>query len=82
MQEHLTSVSTGYYIQRRDPNPYRQWTQRKMERSLLGITLKDRVRNRENHRRAGADYIIEHITKQKLRWAGHIINRQDSSDMS
>lgn len=52
-------------------------TQRRMERSMIGLTLRDRVRNEEIRRRTGVDDIIQRITKQKWRWAGHIARMAD-----
>ena len=52
-------------------------TQRKMERSMLGVSLRDRIRNDEIRRRTKVEDIIECITKSKWRWAGHIARLQD-----
>lgn len=41
-----------------------------MERSTLGQTLRDRVKNKEIRRHTGVDDIIQPITKHKWRWTG------------
>lgn len=46
--------------------------QRKMERSILSITLRDRVRNVEIRRRTQVEDIIERIARLKWMCVGHI----------
>ena len=46
--------------------------QRKMERIMLGITLRDRKRNTWNHQETSVGDIINAIRKAKHRWTGHI----------
>ncbi|CAG9837260.1 unnamed protein product [Diabrotica balteata] len=52
-------------------------TQRRMERSMLGITLRDRITNEDIRRRTGVTDIIEKIARLKWRWAGHIARMTD-----
>lgn len=52
-----------------------------MERNMLGICLRDKVRNEDIKRRTGTKYVIERISNLKLSWDGHVsrntkINRQ------
>ena len=46
--------------------------QRKMERIMLGITLRDRKRNTWTRQETGVSHITKTIRKAKHRWAGHI----------
>lgn len=54
-----------------------QKTQRRMERSMLGISLRDRIRNEEIRRRTGVDDVLERVTRAKWRWAGHVARSND-----
>ena len=56
-------------------NPLRT-TQRAMERAMLGISLRERIRNENIIRRTGVTDVIERIAKLKWQWIGHI-GRQD-----
>ena len=51
--------------------------QRRMEGSMIGLTLNDRIRNDEIRRQTGVDDIFERIAKQTWRWAGHIARMED-----
>ena len=51
--------------------------QRRMERSMLGLTLRDRVRNEEIRRRTGVTDVIERIAWLKWNWAGHVARMTD-----
>ena len=51
--------------------------QRGMERSMLGLTLRDRVRNEEIRRRTGVTDVIERIAWLKWNWAGHVARMTD-----
>lgn len=55
-----------------------QTNQRAMERAMLGISLRDRVRNEEIRRRTKITDIIHRIAELKWRWTGHVA-RQDPS---
>lgn len=55
-----------------------QITQRAMERSMLGVSLRDRIQNREIRRRTGVADAIERITTLKWNWAGHIARASDN----
>jgi exonuclease III len=52
-------------------------TQRAMERAMLGVTLRDRIRNEEIRRRTKVTDIGRRIAKLKWQWAGHIARRTD-----
>lgn len=52
-------------------------TQRAMERSMLGISLRDRTPNNEIRRRTGVADAVERIATLKWNWAGHIARRTD-----
>lgn len=52
-------------------------TQRAMERAMLGISLRDRVRNDEIRRRSKVTDIAQRIAWLKWQWAGHIARRTD-----
>lgn len=51
--------------------------QRAMERSMLGVTLRDKIRNEELRRRTRVADAIEKITHLKWSWAGHIARMSD-----
>ena len=46
--------------------------QRAMERAMLGISLRDRVRNEQVRRLSKVEDVIERIAKAKWQWAGHV----------
>jgi hypothetical protein len=53
-------------------------TQRAMERVILGISLRDRIRNDEIRKRTKVTDIARRIADLKWQWAGHIARRTDS----
>ena len=53
-------------------------TQRAMERAMLNISLRDKIRNVEIRRRTKVNDVMEEIAANKWRWAGHVA-RQDSN---
>ncbi|CAH1277638.1 MUC4 [Branchiostoma lanceolatum] len=52
--------------------------QRKMERIMLGITLRDRRRNSWIRLQTGVTDIVTAVNTAKHRWAGHITRLQDN----
>lgn len=52
-------------------------TQRAMERAMLGVSLRDRIRNEEIRRRTKVTDIARRIARLKWQWAGHIARRTD-----
>ena len=52
-------------------------TQRAMERAMLGISLRDRIRNQEIRKRTKVADIARRIAQLKWQWAGHIARRTD-----
>lgn len=54
-----------------------QVTQRRMERSMLGITLRDRMSNEDLRRRTRVTDVIIRIAKLKWSWAGHVARLSD-----
>ena len=52
-------------------------TQYAMERSMLGITIGDKIRNTEIRRRTGVLDAVKRIATAKWNWAGHIARRED-----
>ncbi|CAH2232713.1 jg5337 [Pararge aegeria aegeria] len=46
--------------------------QRAMERAMLGVSLRDQIRNEEIRRRTRGTAIAERIAKLKWQWVGHI----------
>lgn len=46
--------------------------QRAMERAMLGVSLRDRIRNEEIRERTGVVDVIERIARLKRQWAGHV----------
>lgn len=52
-------------------------TQRKMERSMLGVSLRDHIRNEEIRQRTGVTDVIARIARLKWNWAGHLARLTD-----
>ena len=52
-------------------------TQRAMERAMLGVSLRDRLRNEYIRKRTKVTDIALRICKLKWQWAGHIARRTD-----
>ncbi|KAI8426600.1 hypothetical protein MSG28_005383 [Choristoneura fumiferana] len=52
-------------------------TQRAMERAMLGVSLRDRIRNDDIRNRTKVTDIARRIAKLKWQWAGHIARRTD-----
>ena len=53
-------------------------TERAMERIMVGVTRKDRVRNEDLRKKTNARDIIQEIKTKKWRWAGHLARRHDN----
>lgn len=51
--------------------------QRAMERSILGIKLKDRERNEDIRKKTGIRDALEHARRMKWKWAGHLARYTD-----
>jgi hypothetical protein len=49
-----------------------QICQRKLERKVLGINLKDRMWNEELRRRSGMEDAAKAARRLKWRWGGHV----------
>jgi hypothetical protein len=52
-------------------------TQRAMERAMLEVSLRDRIRNDEVRKRTKVTDIAQRIADLKWQWAGHIVRRTD-----
>ncbi|CAH2234449.1 jg6126 [Pararge aegeria aegeria] len=52
-------------------------TQRAMERAMLGVSLRDQIKNEEIRRRTRVTDIAQRVAKLKWQWAGHIARRTD-----
>ncbi|CAH2266686.1 jg19836 [Pararge aegeria aegeria] len=52
-------------------------TQRAMERAMLGVSLRDQIRNEEIRRRTRVTDIAQRVAKLKWQWAGHVARRTD-----
>ncbi|CAH2209482.1 jg25745 [Pararge aegeria aegeria] len=52
-------------------------TQRAIERAMLGVSLRDKIRNVEICRRTRVTDIAQRVAKLKWKWAGHIVWRID-----
>ncbi|CAH2226067.1 jg24551 [Pararge aegeria aegeria] len=48
-----------------------------MERAMLGVSLRDRIRNDEIRRRTEVTDLAQRISKFKWQWAGHVCRRTD-----
>ena len=53
-------------------------TQRAMERQMLHISLRDKIRNIEIRSKTKVKDILEKIKEAKWRWAGHVARMQDN----
>jgi hypothetical protein len=53
-------------------------TQRAMERQMLHISLRDKIRHSEIRKKTKVKDILEKIKEAKWRWAGHVARRQDN----
>ena len=53
-------------------------TERAMERIMVGVTRKDRVKNSELREKTNVRDIITEIKTKKWRWAGHLSRRLDN----
>ena len=73
----LTYGAQTWSLTRSQENKLRT-TQRAMERRMMGITLKDRVRNEEIRRRTGLKDVVIEAKHLKWKWAGHVIRRPDN----
>ena len=51
--------------------------QRAMERAMLGVSLRDHIRNEVIRQRTRVTDIAQRISKLKWQWAGHICRRTD-----
>ena len=52
-------------------------TQRAMERAMLGVSLRDRIRNEEIRRRTKITDIAQRVAELKWQWAGHVVRTAD-----
>ena len=52
-------------------------TERAMERILIGVTRRDRVRNQDLRNKTRVKDILQEIKSKKWRWAGHLARRKD-----
>ncbi|CAH2254211.1 jg14379 [Pararge aegeria aegeria] len=48
-----------------------------MERAMLGVSLRDQIKNEEIRRRTGVTDIAQRVAKLKWQCAGHIARRTD-----
>ncbi|CAH2230063.1 jg20272 [Pararge aegeria aegeria] len=48
-----------------------------MERSMLGVSLRDQIRIEELRRRTRVPHIAQRVAKLKWKWARHIARRTD-----
>ena len=53
-------------------------SQRAMERRMLNVKLKDKIRNSIIRQRTRVTDIVQYVTNTKWKWAGHIARRKDN----
>jgi Reverse transcriptase (RNA-dependent DNA polymerase) len=51
--------------------------QRAMERSMLGVSLRDKIKNEDIRKKTGIKDIVERIAELKWQWTGHIARQKD-----
>lgn len=51
-------------------------TQKAMERVMLNVSIKDKIRNEEIRRRTKVTNIVKDIAKMKWRWASHVARQR------
>ena len=74
----LTYGSETWSLTMRQANKLRV-VQRKMERQMLGITLRDRKTSQWIRQQTRITDLIEYAKRSKWRWAGHIARCQDDT---
>ncbi|CAH2267363.1 jg27546 [Pararge aegeria aegeria] len=52
-------------------------THRAIQKAMLGVSLRDKIRNVEIRRRTRVTDIAQRVAKLKWQWAGHIVRRRD-----
>ena len=52
--------------------------QRAMERRMINITIRDKIRNTEIRKQTQVKDIMVKIKEAKWRWAGHLMRRDDN----
>ena len=52
-------------------------TEMRMLRRILGVTLRDKIRNEEIRRRTRVTSIVKKVKIGRLRWFGHVVRRED-----
>ena len=52
-------------------------TQRKMERSMFGVSLRDHIRNEDLRKRTDVTDVVDKIRTLKWDWAGHVARMSD-----
>ncbi|CAH2267507.1 jg22595 [Pararge aegeria aegeria] len=75
MLGHRISVTILQGVLRKHFGP--QIPHRAMEISMLGVSLRDRIRNVEIRRRTRVTDTAQRVAKQKWQWAGNIVRRKD-----
>ncbi|KAG6941071.1 hypothetical protein G0U57_007169, partial [Chelydra serpentina] len=53
-------------------------TQRAMERTLLGISLRDHIPNETIRQQSGVRDVVVESRLSKMRWAGHVVRLSDN----
>ena len=53
-------------------------TQRAMERRMLNLSLRDKIRHTFIRKKTKVKDVIEKIKEMKWRWAGHLARKQDN----
>ena len=53
-------------------------TQRAMERRMCGVSIRDRISNKELRQRSGLRDVVNGMYEAKRRWAGHIVRMNDN----
>ena len=75
---HTITYGAGTWSTTKDLERKLITTQRAMERQMLRISLRDKVKNTDIRQKTKVKDILEKVKEAKWRWAGHVARMQDN----